>query len=174
MCCMRSSSATARLSYKRLFTNKIAINMELNIYQTEAWKTCLESSNNVACIFFNLLGEVGELSEKIEAIITNKKEKRDLHKLVCLLKLYGERAKQIRMEPDTLETDERRHAFKRVRYTNDEQRMGLIKETGDIMWQLNGLMTVLGMDAEMVAQVNLDKLADRQERGQIYGDGDER
>ena len=48
------------------------------------------------------------------------------------------------------------------------------KEAGDILWQLSGLCHVMGWELEDVAQGNLDKLASRQERGVIDGNGDNR
>lgn len=148
--------------------------MTLNEYQEQAMTTCMESSNNVAYMLLNLLGEVGELSEKVAEIIADKGEKKFLKKVIEQLKYHGDRAKFIRKNPDTLASDEHRHAFNRVRYANDEQRIALIKEIGDVMWQTNGLMQVLNLKAEDVAQQNLDKLADRQQRNQIDGEGDER
>ena len=47
-------------------------------------------------------------------------------------------------------------------------------EAGDILWQLDGLCRVMGWDLEEVAQGNLDKLASRQQRGVIDGNGDNR
>lgn len=148
--------------------------MEMNKYQEQAMTTCMESSNNVAYMMLNLLGEVGELTEKVADVMTDKAEKKQLTKVVPLLKHFGELAKYIRKYPDTLAADEHRHAFNRVRYANDEQRIAIVKEIGDVMWQTNGLIHVLGLSAQAVAQMNLDKLTDRQERQQIDGDGDER
>lgn len=50
----------------------------------------------------------------------------------------------------------------------------LYKELGDVLWQLSGVCSVLGVDLETIAQMNLDKLAGREERGTIIGDGDNR
>ena len=47
-------------------------------------------------------------------------------------------------------------------------------ELGDMLWQLSGLCSVLGVSLEEIAQMNLDKLAGREERGTIIGDGDNR
>ena len=48
----------------------------------------------------------------------------------------------------------------------------LEKEAGDILWQLSGLCTVMGLSLEDVAQMNLDKLAARKAVGTIDGNGD--
>lgn len=50
----------------------------------------------------------------------------------------------------------------------------LQKEGGDIMWQLFGLFSVMGWDADQIAHQNLDKLASRKERKVIDGNGDNR
>lgn len=47
----------------------------------------------------------------------------------------------------------------------------LQKEAGDILWQLSGLCSVMGWPLEDIAQQNLDKLADRQQRHVIDGSG---
>lgn len=49
---------------------------------------------------------------------------------------------------------------------------GLKAEAGDILWQLAGLCHSLGWTLNEIGQANLDKLASRQERGVIDGNGD--
>ena len=48
------------------------------------------------------------------------------------------------------------------------------KELGDVLWNLSALCTELGLSLAQVAQGNLDKLADRANRGVIGGSGDNR
>lgn len=50
----------------------------------------------------------------------------------------------------------------------------LAKELGDVFWYLATCASEFGYTLEEIAQMNLDKLADRQERNMIKGDGDER
>lgn len=50
----------------------------------------------------------------------------------------------------------------------------LVKETGDCLWYLAMLCEEFGGDLGEVAQKNLDKLLDRQERGVLQGSGDDR
>ena len=50
----------------------------------------------------------------------------------------------------------------------------MLSEIGDILWQTAGLANVMGVTLEDVAQENLAKLASRQRRNVIDGDGDER
>lgn len=56
----------------------------------------------------------------------------------------------------------------------DEQRIGLMKEAGDVLWYLAMLTKEIGIDLDAVAYQNLSKLGDRQRRGVLTGSGDER
>jgi len=53
-------------------------------------------------------------------------------------------------------------------------REDLAKEAGDILWYLTAVVGDLGYDLEEIAAMNLKKLADRKERGQLQGSGDDR
>ena len=50
----------------------------------------------------------------------------------------------------------------------------LIKELGDVLWYLAACCYELDTTLDEVAQVNIDKLSGRLERGTIAGNGDER
>jgi NTP pyrophosphatase (non-canonical NTP hydrolase) len=50
----------------------------------------------------------------------------------------------------------------------------LKKEAGDILWQLSGLCSIMGWSLNDIAQQNIDKLASRQQRNVIEGNGDNR
>jgi NTP pyrophosphatase (non-canonical NTP hydrolase) len=56
----------------------------------------------------------------------------------------------------------------------DEVRDKVAKELGDVMWYLAVLSYELDYPLEDIAQMNLDKLASRAERGVIAGSGDNR
>lgn len=56
----------------------------------------------------------------------------------------------------------------------DATKYTLSHELGDVLWGLSEICTQLGIPLELVAQRNLDKLADRAARGVIGGSGDER
>lgn len=121
--------------------------MELNDYQKRAMGTCMPASNNFSYMFLNLVGEVGEFASKV--------------------------AKAIRKDNATIMENH---------ITLWEQQCGkdlvfreeMRKEAGDILWQLSGLCKVMGWSLEEVAVENLEKLASRQERGKIDGEGDNR
>ena len=123
--------------------------LTLNEYQKKAMTTCMESSNNWSYMFLNLVGEVGELSSKVAKAIRKQK-------------MYigeGDKPNELFFDifPECIEMEEE-----------------MMKETGDILWQLSGLCSVMGWSLERIAQMNLDKLASRQERNVIEGSGDNR
>ncbi|MFO3796643.1 MAG: nucleoside triphosphate pyrophosphohydrolase family protein [Anaerolineales bacterium] len=55
-----------------------------------------------------------------------------------------------------------------------EERQAIQAELGDVLWYIAQICTELGLSLEEVAQHNLEKLADRQARGVIQGEGDAR
>lgn len=117
--------------------------MELNDYQEKAMTTCMPSSNNYAYMMLNLVGEVGEFASKVAKSIRKENVIINDNELV-----YNE-------FPTCIEQDEE-----------------LMKEAGDILWQLSGLCKVMGWNLERIAQMNLDKLAARKQAGTIDGSGD--
>lgn len=50
----------------------------------------------------------------------------------------------------------------------------VLKECGDILWQLAAVADDFGLSLQLVASTNLDKLADRSVRGVLDGVGDNR
>lgn len=130
--------------------------MELNEYQKRAMTTCTDSSRNLLYMLFNLQGEVGEFSGKIAKHIRKGRAWFDV----------GE-------EP-TSTVGETIHHDEWLLCITPQEADDLQKEAGDILWQLSGLCAVLGWNLEDVAQENLAKLADRQNRRVIVGEGDNR
>ncbi len=57
--------------------------------------------------------------------------------------------------------------------TSDE-RSAIVKEVGDNLWYLAAMCSELGVSLDLVANINLQKLADRKERGVIKSEGDNR
>lgn len=121
--------------------------MTLNEYQEKAMSTCMPSCNNFAYMFLNLVGEVGELASKVAKHI---------------------RKKEIRIN------DNHMTAPMTAKIWDTEHEEAMKQECGDILWQLSGLCAVHGWSLEEIAQMNLDKLASRKERGVIEGNGDNR
>ena len=95
-------------------------------------------------MILNLVGEVGEFSSKVAKAIRKEKSDIDDNDLY-----FSENALP-------------------------EEIIDLKYEAGDILWQLSGLCKVMGWSLEDVAQMNLDKLASRKDRGVIVGNGDNR
>lgn len=56
----------------------------------------------------------------------------------------------------------------------EAEREALKSELGDVLWYLAQVCTELDISLDQVAQSNLAKLLDRQARGKIRGDGDNR
>ena len=115
--------------------------------------TRMDSCNNFAYMFINLVGEVGEFASKIGKAIRKKQ--------LCIG--HEGQCNDLAIETDMVSAD--------MRSVLDAE---LKKEAGDILWQLSGLCDVMGWTLEDVAQMNLDKLASRQKRGVIDGSGDNR
>ncbi len=57
---------------------------------------------------------------------------------------------------------------------DDTRRQDISKELGDVLWYIAQLATELDIDLDQVAEANLTKLASRQNRGVLTGDGDNR
>mgnify|MGYP000368527605 CR=1 FL=1 len=57
---------------------------------------------------------------------------------------------------------------------DDDAKLDLMLEAGDVLWYLSELATALNVELETIAELNLDKLRDREHRGVIGGSGDRR
>ena len=114
-------------------------------------KTCMPSCDNMAYMLINLVAEIGELAGKVAKPIRKGHTMfRDNHLTPA----------HLLDEDDMLEFEDMREE--------------MILEAGDCLWQLSGVIKRLGCTLEEAAQINLDKLASRAERGKIDGDGDNR
>ena len=116
--------------------------LTLNEYQKAAMTTCMPSCENFSYMTLNLMGELGEFTSKIGKLIRKGKAHIENSKLVFHDDVTEEEMKAIRAEG------------------------------GDIAWQLFGLFSVFGWNANSICQENLDKLASRKDRGKIDGNGD--
>ena len=106
--------------------------------------TCMPSCDNFSYMALNLIGEVGEFMGKV--------------------------AKHIRKGEAFI--DDGVLYFKRNMPAEVVE--ALQDEGGDMLWQLMGLLTVMGWDADAIALRNLAKLRSRAERNVIIGEGDNR
>ncbi|MDO4511057.1 MAG: nucleoside triphosphate pyrophosphohydrolase family protein [Bacteroidales bacterium] len=57
---------------------------------------------------------------------------------------------------------------------SDEAKVEIAKELGDVLWYLAATAADLGFTLEEIAQLNLQKLASRTQRGTLQGSGDNR
>jgi NTP pyrophosphatase (non-canonical NTP hydrolase) len=58
--------------------------------------------------------------------------------------------------------------------SDEKQIEGLEKEIGDVLWYLANLASDLHLSLDIIAEKNLEKLSDRQNRNVLKGDGDNR
>lgn len=58
--------------------------------------------------------------------------------------------------------------------TTGELKADLVKELGDVLWQLSACCHEIGVSLNEVAYTNIAKLAARQANGTIVGEGDNR
>lgn len=54
------------------------------------------------------------------------------------------------------------------------EKQELAKELGDVLWYINALARDIGYSLEVIAEMNLEKLESRKERGTLQGNGDNR
>lgn len=57
---------------------------------------------------------------------------------------------------------------------NNEDRLDIADELGDVLWYLSQAATELNVDLGLIAENNLEKLSDRASRGVLGGSGDKR
>ena len=55
-----------------------------------------------------------------------------------------------------------------------EIRHEIVKECGDVLWYISEIARSLNFTLEELAEINIQKLFDRKDRGQLHGDGDNR
>ena len=60
------------------------------------------------------------------------------------------------------------------RVLDEAGKLDLVKELGDVLWYLTATAQELGYSLENVAELNIEKLADRRSRNVNRGDGDTR
>ena len=66
------------------------------------------------------------------------------------------------------------HLYDKDGKYDEEYKREIAKELGDVLWYLAALCRKFDLKLEDIAQMNIDKLYSRKERGQIKGNGDNR
>ena len=128
--------------------------MELNEYQNKAMSTCMDSCRNMSYMAMGLASEVGEFAGKIAKAI----RKGDVY--------IGSEANESDLHYSK--------SFLEDCYRCYQWEMDLMHELGDILWFAAGIAEVMGWTLDKVAEENISKLASRQKRGVIDGNGDNR
>lgn len=118
--------------------------------------TCMPSCNNISYMLLNLVAEVGEFSGKLAKAIRKGQ--------VAIGGFSPANQNKLTIPSGPQELD-----FDVLAFDKELQ-----KEAGDILWQFVGVCSVMGWRLENVGVGNLEKLADREKRGVIDGDGDNR
>ena len=109
--------------------------MDFKTYQKKARETAQYPNLGENNIYptLGLVGEAGEVAEKVKKVIRDNKGIFD-----------------------------------------DESKIGIKKELGDVLWYLANLCTEFNFNLEDVALQNLEKLKKRAYQGKISGSGDDR
>jgi NTP pyrophosphatase (non-canonical NTP hydrolase) len=56
----------------------------------------------------------------------------------------------------------------------EEKKQEIKKELGDVLWYIGAMCSELKISMDEVAQMNIEKLFSRKDRGVLHGDGDNR
>lgn len=115
--------------------------------------TNASSSDNETYSLFGLIAEVGEIADKVAK---------------------GVRKKIITICDDRIYHSEEGAQDGNINLEYVEFEEGMKKELGDVLWFCAHLAHRFEWSLDDVAQMNLDKLADRAKRGVIVGNGDNR
>lgn len=57
---------------------------------------------------------------------------------------------------------------------SDSDLLALAKEMGDILWYLSQISTVLDVELDTIAKINLRKIQSRKKNDSLHGEGDDR
>ena len=122
--------------------------MTIQHYQDRAMSTCMDTCMNPVYMLMNLGAEVGELQDKIAKAVRSGVADINENRLVF--------REQVDME-----------------YIRPFME-SLAYEIGDILCQTVGIAKALGFSLDEITMMNLNKLASRESRGVIDGNGDNR
>ena len=122
--------------------------MNLNEYQSKAIPLAIyPKKHTIIYPTLGLVGEAGEVAEKIKKWLRGD--------------LYKPSGK------DTFTEGEQKAIF-------NVFKEDVAKELGDVLWYLANLANDINYSLSEIAQMNLDKLTSRKERGTLKGSGDDR
>lgn len=108
--------------------------MDMQSYQQSAIETAIyPDSAKILYPTLGLVGEAGEVAEKVKKVIRDEGG-----------------------------------------VFTEEKKVELAKELGDVLWYIANIASDIDMDLNLIATMNLDKLASRAERNQLTGSGDNR
>lgn len=127
--------------------------MELNEFQTKSFK-----NGDNAIMELNAYQEVAQST----AVFPEK-----MGIVYCTLALNGEAGELAEKVKKIIRDDN-------GNFMQEEKLQAMAHELGDVLWYVANLAAQLGYTLEDVAQMNLDKLKGRIERGTIKGSGDDR
>ena len=140
--------------------------MDLNEYQEKAHRTALYPrqpfiyiENQLDVIhfplypFLKLNGESGEVSEKIGKLIRDQNSYIPESIDFPLSPILDSKGEEIKFKIGVSD---------------------IVKELGDILWYISEIANNMGLTLEYIASSNIEKLADRANRGVIHGSGDNR
>lgn len=114
-------------------------------YEQQAHRTIAgHAAENITYLGFGLMAEAGEVADKIAKAVRRVGIKINNNEVIFV---HGDS----------------------FQFTDN-----VVDELGDVLWFVAMLARHLGVSLEEVMRRNLDKLADRQARGVIVGDGDKR
>lgn len=92
--------------------------------------------------------------------------KQSLRILYPALKISGEAGEVSEKVGKSLRDD--------ISWESNDFKKDIALELGDVLWYIAAICRDLGISMDAVAQMNLDKLSDRKERGVLQGNGDNR
>lgn len=114
-------------------------------YEQQAHRTIAgHAAENITYLGFGLMAEAGEVADKIAKAVRRVGIKINNNEIIF------------------------------VRGDSSQFTDNVVDELGDVLWFVAMLARYPGVSLEEVMRRNLDKLADRQARGVIVGDGDKR
>ena len=131
--------------------------MNLNEYQEESKRTAVYNASGIV---------ITAADVKAGAIVKSDTQLDPLPALYVTLGLVGESGEIAEKMKKIIRDNGGRVTKQEVE--------DLVKELGDVLWYVAQMASELGVSLEKVAEVNIEKLTDRRDRGKLGGSGDNR